>query len=184
MSDIYVERALFIVGSSNDGKSTQLRSAFQDHRLGHSGGIPKAPRLKEVYSLSNERWLYVRLTSPHENGEDFETMVEKFCNAVDRTKQKHQSARRWNLMAPLQLEASNRLRRPETVVKNFFSRFDPERVRVVLLNPNCNGDWQEDKVSKRLVSKLWKIPRTEVLSVNATHKTANGLIYSDFFDFT
>ena len=63
------ERALFVVGEPNSGKSNQLRSMFRDIRLGTGGNIPSGRRLDEVYRLSNERSLYLRLTSPHEAGE-------------------------------------------------------------------------------------------------------------------
>ena len=65
----YFERALFVVGEQNSGKSTQLRSMFHDVRLGTEGTIPAATNLREMYRLSNERCLYIRLTSPHERGE-------------------------------------------------------------------------------------------------------------------
>jgi hypothetical protein len=40
MPTYYFERALFIVGEQNSGKSTQLRSMFRDVRLGTSGIVP------------------------------------------------------------------------------------------------------------------------------------------------
>ena len=69
MPTYYFERALFIVGEQNSGKSTQLRSMFRDVRLGtggkdsrrdeNSGDVPTIER-----ALSD-----IRLTSPHEAGE-------------------------------------------------------------------------------------------------------------------
>ena len=69
MPAYHFERALFIVGEQNSGKSTQFRSVFSDLRLGGDGSVPSAPNLREMYRLSNERCLYIRLTSPHERGE-------------------------------------------------------------------------------------------------------------------
>lgn len=63
---IHIERALFMIGDQNTGKSTQLRSMFLDWRLGNQGNIPTARNVRNMYALSNERWLYLRLTSPHE----------------------------------------------------------------------------------------------------------------------
>ena len=65
----YVERALFLIGNQNTGKSTQLRSMFLDWRLSMQGQIPTSHNLADSYQLSNERWLYLRLTSPHEADE-------------------------------------------------------------------------------------------------------------------
>jgi len=66
MPSYHFERALFVVGEPNSGKSNQLRSMFRDVRLGTAGDIPTERRLPELYRLSNERCLYRRLTSPHE----------------------------------------------------------------------------------------------------------------------
>ncbi|HEV7676341.1 MAG TPA: hypothetical protein VGQ12_17550 [Candidatus Angelobacter sp.] len=65
MPSYYFERALFVVGDPDAGKSNQLRSMFRDVRLGTGGKIPKEKKLPELYRLSNERCLYLRLTSPH-----------------------------------------------------------------------------------------------------------------------
>ena len=73
----YVERILFIIGDPNTGKSTQLRSIFRDQQFGTSGEIPCARNIPETYPLSNERWLYLRLSSPHESGNSLEEFVEK-----------------------------------------------------------------------------------------------------------
>jgi hypothetical protein len=88
MQSYYFERALFIVGEQNSGKSIQLRSMFRDARLGTEGEIPAAAHLREMYRLSNERCLHLRLTSPHEMGEYIgrrpETPEEVY-NFLDRT---------------------------------------------------------------------------------------------------
>jgi hypothetical protein len=69
MPSYHFERALFVVGEPNSGKSNQLRSMFADIRLGTGGDILTERRLPELYRLSNERCLYLRLTAPHEAGE-------------------------------------------------------------------------------------------------------------------
>jgi hypothetical protein len=69
MASYHFERALFIIGEPNSGKSTQLRSMFRDVRLGTGGTVPTPRNLPEMYRLSNERCLYLRLTSPNEAGE-------------------------------------------------------------------------------------------------------------------
>ena len=40
MGSFYVERALFIVGDPNTGKSVQIRSMFRDIRLSGDGQVP------------------------------------------------------------------------------------------------------------------------------------------------
>jgi hypothetical protein len=91
---LYVERALFVVGGQNTGKSTQIRSMFRDRRLGTDGAIPDARRIAETYYLSNERRLYVRITSPNEWGESLKEFL-------DKTESKTGSGR-WCIVSPLQ----------------------------------------------------------------------------------
>ena len=38
--EAYIERALFVIGDQDTGKSTQLRSMFLDGRLGNQGEVP------------------------------------------------------------------------------------------------------------------------------------------------
>jgi hypothetical protein len=63
------ERVLLFVGEEDSWESDQLRSVFRDFRSGANGRIPYRHSLPEVYRHSNGRWLYLRLTSPHENSE-------------------------------------------------------------------------------------------------------------------
>jgi hypothetical protein len=57
MPPYYFERALFVVGEPNSGKSNQLRSMFRAVCVGTGGNLPTGRRLDEVYRLSNERSL-------------------------------------------------------------------------------------------------------------------------------
>jgi hypothetical protein len=75
MPEYQFERALFVVGEPDSGKSTQLRSIFRDVRLGTQGEVPPKSNLPDVYRLSNERCLYLRLTSPHEAKESLDARV-------------------------------------------------------------------------------------------------------------
>jgi hypothetical protein len=77
MKGNYLERALFVVAGRHCGKSTQLRSMFLDVRLGTSGEIPKDRKLKDFHVLTNDRFLYLRLSSPHETEGIFERIPQK-----------------------------------------------------------------------------------------------------------
>jgi hypothetical protein len=61
----HLERVLFVVGNRHCGKSTQLRSMFKDVRLSTAGSIPKDRKLADFHRLTNDRFLYLRLSSPH-----------------------------------------------------------------------------------------------------------------------
>jgi hypothetical protein len=132
MPSYYFERALFIVGEQNSGKSAQLRSMFRDVRLGNEGKIPAAANLREMYRLSNERCLYIRLTSPHEMGEYIRRRSEtpeEVENFLDKTQEKMAAStlgRRWNFACPLQPHAANHMPDVAETVRAFVSRFDPE----------------------------------------------------------
>src|SRR6266478_5190680 len=112
MPAYHFERALFVVGEPNSGKSNQLRSMFRDIRLGTHGNIPTERNLPEFYRLSNERCLYLRLPSTHEGKESsgrkrgrkhpmnfLETTAEKIEENTPRL------GRRWNFAGALQPHA-------------------------------------------------------------------------------
>jgi hypothetical protein len=189
MSAYYFERALFIVGDQNSGKSVQLRSMFHDVRLGTSGNIPPSPNLPEMYRLSNERSLYIRLTSPHERGEyvgrrPTEEDVDDF---LDKTEEKIEGntphmGRRWNFACPLQPLAARNMPDVVDTVRAFHSRFDPERIRVLFLSPDRHGALLQG-AHLPLVAGLRTISMVEIGWIDARDRTANGLLIADFFDF-
>ena len=177
---VFLERALFVVGPQNSGKSTQLRSIFRDSRLGTTGQIPSSSekhKLAEIYPISNERRLYLRLTSPHEMGE---TPKEFF----DKTRKKMVSGR-WCFAAPLQPDAFKRM--PDVVesVKRFTEALEPERVRVIFLSPTRQGEMLRDFAPDRdLCGELLHVNCVEVACIDARRRDRNGLFLADFFDFT
>lgn len=172
----YMERALFVIGDSNAGKSTQLRSMFLDRRFGMNGKIPTARKIREVYSLSNERWLYLRLTSPHEAGENLIDFIRK-CEA------KMKSGQRWNFAGPVQITKTKELGDAVEVVSAFVKHFSPERVRAVVLSPDRDGNPIAREVLAGIAIRLRAISQIEVICCDATSAQGNGLVYADFFDF-
>lgn len=170
-SALRLERVLFVVGPRHAGKSTQLRSVFRDRRLGSGGRIRSERRVDEVYDLSNERRLYLRLTSPHESHESLSGFIRKTRGKMDRG--------RWCYLGPLQSQAANRMPDVLGSVRGFIKAFRPERVRVVFLSPTRTGDSQEwQKLSPRLFSL-----GAEVACIDARDREANGLFLADYFDF-
>jgi len=138
MTRHHLERVLFVVAGRHCGKSTQLRSMFRDARLGNRSEIPSERKLKDFHRLTNERFLYLRVSSPHELKESSKEFLRK-------TREKVEDApvalgRRWNFACALQVGASNKM--PDFVesVKLFVDYFEPERARVVFLSPDRNGE--------------------------------------------
>lgn len=173
---ITLERALFVVAPQDSGKSSQLRAMFLDRRLGTGGAVPTTKNIPDSYYISNERRLYLRLTSPHEYGEtprDF----------IDKTKAKMGSGR-WCYAGAFQPDAYNKM--PDVVesVKRFISAFEPERVRVAFLSPNRHDVRLSDYSAGRdLLHELLQIPTVEVVCIDARLRQSNGLFLADFFDF-
>ena len=188
MSSYYLERALFVVGEPNSGKSNQLGSMFCDVRLRTAGDIPSGKRLPELYRLSNERCLYLRLTSPHEAGESIgrnhrggTNFLKKTAEIIEENTPK--MGKRWNFAGPLQPGARKRM--PDVVVtcRAFVSHFGPERTRVVFLSPDRHGRPLQNMEHLRLVDALRKIPSVEVCWIDARNRTASGLMLADCFYF-
>jgi len=178
VAKLYVERALFIVGEQNAGKSSQLRSIFRDWRFNTEGKVPTAKNLVDCYWLSDTRTLYLRMTSPHE----YDDSLEEF---LDKAQGKFSDGNRWNFASPLQPYAARGCGSAAEVVKAFEKRFSPERIRVVILDPNCSGLNRHPDEMRDLVDAQRKIAeKVEVLVCDARSMVGNGLIYADFFDFT
>lgn len=181
MAIYHFERALFVVGEQNSGKSTQLRSMFRDVRLGNDEIIPGADKLREMYRLSNERCLYLRLTSPHEVGETLAQFLDKIAAKIEGSVP--QLGRRWNFAGPLQPTAANHMPDVVATCRGFASRFNPERTRVAFLSPDRH-EARLQAAHMVLVDGLRNIPSIEICWIDARDRTANGLLLCDFFDFT
>lgn len=177
----YVERVLFLVAEPNAGKSTQLRSIFLDHRLHNNGNIPTAKNLPNTHRLSNERLLYLRLTSPHESNEDLSQFLEK-CEYEMSTNDQNRS--RWNIAAPLQPYPTARTPGAADIINAFAAKFQPERVRTIVLSPDRHGNLANPKLINSLSANVMSHPRSDFLCADATGRQANAFIYADFFDFT
>lgn len=175
----YIERALFVVAPQNFGKSTLLRSMFRDPRLGTDGEIPTAPKLPDDFRLSGERRLYLRLTSPHEAGETLDEFIKK-------TKGKMVDGR-WCFAGPLHPSPLKKMPTAPFAIQRFIEKFDPERVRAVLLwpshNPDEDGVFGPDVVEDLLGDFQEIDKRIEAVCVDGRHRGRNGLVLADFFDF-
>lgn len=177
---LLLERALFVVAPQDSGKSTTLRSLFQDRRLGTNGKMPPAAtkrKLQATYYLSNERQLYLRLTSPHEYGETPAEFINKAKNIM--------GSGRWCLACPLQPNAFRHMPDVVASVRAFITAFQPERTRVAFLSPNRHNQVLKDFLPRRdLMQELLSIKNVETLCIDGRKRGKNGLLLADFFDFT
>ena len=172
---LYIERALFVVGEPDDGKSTQLRSLFIDKRYSKNGTIPTGKKIPETYILSHDRRLYLRLTSPHEYGESPEEFLKKVRSKTVEG--------RWVFASPLQPDPRNKMPGVVETVELFVREFSPERTRVCLLSPGQSGNEGNHHLTAQF-DGLWNIDGVECIVLDARTRARNGLIYADFLDFS
>jgi hypothetical protein len=159
LKKLYLERALFVVGLQDSGKSTQIRSIFKDMRFGTNGEIPSQSKLPDSYFLSNDRKIYIRITSPHESKETLKEFL-------DKTERKTFSDR-WCVVAPLQPNAINSMPDLAQTVKAFSDRFDPDRIRIVFLLPDRHGN-DDYSIYQKQLEDLFAIDCVECLSIDAS----------------
>ena len=88
-----------------------------------------------MYSLSNERGLYIRMTSPHERWQTLSDFLEKTHRKL--LSHLHRGVR-WNFACPLQPNVSRNMPDVTDTVQAFMNRFNPERTRVVFISPDVN----------------------------------------------
>ena len=169
----YIERVLLVAGAQDTGKSVQLRSMFLDPRLGTRGQIPESRNLPNIYELSPFRRLYLRLMSPHENGETLEQFLDDIRRHIDYH-------HRWNVARASQIEAGGNMPGIADVVAGLESRFEPERIRVAILSPDRHGHVLDE--APALMQDL-RGTTCEVLCIDARSRRHNGLLLADTFDF-
>jgi hypothetical protein len=180
----HMERALFVIGKQNAGKSKLLRYMFIDPRFGTFGNIPYEKIIKLI-SLSRDRCLHVRCTSPHERGET----IDEFFDKLDRTMERaFDMYWRFNFACALQPRAANNMPDTVTTLKKFQMRFEPERIRVIQINPRQDEDETKiDMLSDDEVDELRNMG-IEMAIVDGRRSSAsnqypNGFFLADFFDF-
>lgn len=173
----YLERALFVVGGRNTGKSTQLRSMCLDMRFGYEGDIPERVKIRQEISLSNERKLFIKLDSPHEE----KISIDEWLGKVDTDR-----SGRWCFAGALHPKDLYKMPDLKTSIQAFYKRFLPERIRICFLSPDKDNNSITSSVNNinSLIDSLLSIEGVECMFIDARSKTANGLILADFFDFT
>lgn len=181
MKEKYLERVLFVVAGRHCGKSTQLRSMFRDVRLGMKAEIPKDHKLKDFHRLTNESFLYLRLSSPHELKESPREFLSKTKAKIDGAGPEW--GRRWNFACALQAEAANKMPDSLETVESFVECLEPERTRVAFPNPGRSGKLLSEEDVLRLSRRLHRVPSVEVCWIDGRVKADNGLLPADFFAF-
>lgn len=172
----YFERALFVVGPQESGKSTQLRYMFKDKRFGTTRPVPpNTSKPPEFIYFSNERGLYLRLTSPHEYNEDTKAFLEKIVRKTKRG--------RWNFAGALQIGEFGKMPDLEECIKDFIGKLNPERIRICFLSPVHGGGMLPSDIFNVTIPSLLRLDdRIECCTIDANYD--HGLFLADFIDFT
>jgi len=179
----HLERVLLVAGMQQAGKSTLLRRMFVDPRLGTGGTIPTAARIPLI-SLSRERCLFVRISSPHERGETLNQFFKKLDWTMRRAWNQFW---RFNFACAMQPQATQTTPDLVTICVEIQRRLWPERVRVVQINPRQDNQ-PGTLLNQNEIDQLRRL-EVEVLTVDGRQpaiqdQNPNGLLLADFFDFT
>jgi hypothetical protein len=203
----YVERALFVIGNPGDGKTTHLNLIRDNYLFQYVRNIRLKP-VRRVYAISNERLLYVRSRSPHEDGKvvtlpDYFRDIERDIAIQEATHIHTQIAAkvRWNFAGALwrtAAKAGKKVPIAEDCVAQFAAHFHPERIRLVVLFDGFQSDLRGSRASIRMLNhrRLASISSpVEILYLRATYESArsknnrwlmksNRHFIADYFDFT
>jgi hypothetical protein len=177
-----VERVMLVIGEPDAGKSTTLRSLFVDPRFGTNGTVPTESRIR-IVGLSRERCLFMRLTSPHETRQNIDQFV-KTIEAAQRRAARFGFSR-FNLACALQPFAAHAMPDVLEACLAVLDRLVPERTRIVIIDPRQDGE-PGPFLSRQTVQGLRK-RGVELVKIDGDHRRndyPNGLLLSDFFDFT
>lgn len=158
MNAAHIERVMIVLGESNAGKSTFLRSMLASPSL-----LGKWPTSKVVksFGVSADRSLKVRLTSPHEainGGEPLVRTVEKIKNQaiVDYASgysRLNYALPSWYNDAPKRAPNSPHFIDLITTIKEEFL---PERILVIEIDPRQDAQRQRT-LTQAEVNKLWSL---------------------------
>jgi hypothetical protein len=130
-------------------------------------------RLSDWIAISNERYLHVRLTSPHEYGDGF----EEFTDKVDEKQDERGTKYRWNFLGALQTNAFRNMPGCREICAALSARAMPS-----CANLHSNGGAIRPQTEISRISQHCKKIHVEFCMIDAQHN--KGLFLGDFFDFT
>ena len=128
-----IEQVLLVAGHSHAGKSYQLRGMFCDPRL--NGHRLQSKRPRHCYRVAPDRYVHVRLMSPHESEPTLDELLERMKAITD----KFPNAR-WLLCMATHIWGNARTPAAlDEVVRAVRASLHPGQIRVVVLSPDHRG---------------------------------------------
>ena len=163
-----IDTLVVIFGDQNAGKSSQIRTIFEEFEL-HPfyGGYPTSSNIASRYLVGRDVELYVRLSSWHEKGEDYATLKSDLKSA------QRCPDRRFKALIPLQVspthpngEGAKGLASGEDVFIQILKDFDVRRSFGIWLNPDRNTR-KPFTVGPKLATFMSKRPSISVLAIDS-----------------
>jgi hypothetical protein len=153
---------------------------YHDPRFGTGGKLPAQGQLKPI-ALSYARYLFVRLSSPHETNES----LSAFFDSIDRIgKRAWDLGWRFNFACALQPHQTATTPGIATICHQFKRAFLPERIRIVQIDPKQDGQLGT-LLTPADLKRLWSMD-VEIATVSGDRlgQRMNGWFLADYFDFT
>ena len=168
MSTTKIDTLVVVIADQNGGKSNQIRSIFEEFELHHFyGGYPTSNMIARKYRVHPDIDLFLRLSSWHEKQESYTKVKNDIKNGcVDM-------ARRYKVLVPVQVTATQKLMGGEDLFIQLFSDFDIRRGFAVWLSPD-RSTRQTFGISPKMAAFMSQRRHVSALSIDslAAHPSA------------
>ena len=174
MSTNRIDTLVMVIADQNGGKSNQIRSIFEEFELHHFyGGYPAPNRISRKYYVHPDMDLFLRLSSWHEKGESYRDAKRDIQNGYSEPR------RRYKVLVPAQVTATNNLVGGEDLFIQLFSDFEIRRAFAVWLSPDRSMR-HTFGISQRLAAFLSTRRHVSALAIDsiAAHPSANPTMNS------
>lgn len=126
-----IDTLVMLVGDQNAGKSNQLRTIFEEPELYQVyNGYPQSNNIKRYYQVDPGMELFLRLSSWHEKGEDYQKVKR------DIRRNHWDKRRRYKVLVPAQVTATPKLVAGELLFQWIVRDFQVRRAFIVWLSPD------------------------------------------------
>lgn len=169
MSTNRIDTLVMVMADQNGGKSNQIRSIFEEFELHHFyGGYPAPNKIRQNYQVHPDMDLFLRLSSWHEKGQSYSDAKRDIKNGYLDIR------RRYKVLVPAQVTATNKLVGAEELFIRLFSDFDIRRGFAVWLSPD-RSKRRSFVISKKFAAFLSTRRHVSALAIDsiAAHPSAN-----------
>lgn len=157
-----IDTLVLIIADQDGGKSNQIRSIFTEPELcDRYSGYPKENNIARRYDVHPDIELYVRLSSWHEKGKDYEVVRGDIAGAATGGR------KRLKVIAPAQITPTDNLPfGAEDLFIKLCTDFEVRRGFAVWLSPRADGD-QAFRIGSKLARFMGSRRHLSALSIDA-----------------